>query len=543
MRNQLCASLLSLAALLPAGLAACHHSSSGESSGGAQPVSTGEQVTTADTEGGADPNGGGGNGKKGKHATKDTSDAATTPAEPTPKIVINKPTPEPIAAPAILKQPTIPTLPILPHPNKYPKPAELPKGPDVEECGQAWTGTEWMQTECLDPDAHKKEARAAQVVIPYEKMKTPLETMPKMVDHRADGTEGPVRKQSGPQCTAFAFTAALDHAYARWTGQPGDFSVMQVWARYHKKQEHAAADNNVGDTLANETDWPYDGKLANSWLACPKDPSKKKPGQECGKPADEDKLKSLDKDAVAEITEIEVIPTSQFDVLREKLAAGQDVTVAVHLQSFATAGEPGAKYIVGVAKDSEAKFKYGHQILLAGYADTPNGYYYLVHNSWGPKWGDGGYAWIHEELIKAFWIDKLMVIPDLQPMQVAELRAHAHGKLIAKCEKDKLPDSISGECAGKCPDGSPRHNNVCADDKRKECAAGTVNLTGECLMAAPKSTGTDEKSHVKWECGPGGCAYEIPKDKLDCKEKECAVSCPAPTFRLATMQKGLVCVE
>jgi hypothetical protein len=276
-------------------------------------------------------------------------------------------------------------------------------------------------------------------------------------------------------------------------------------------------------------------------MACPKDPNKKQPAA-CAKPVDTDKLKSLDSKAVAEITQIEVIPTSQFEVLREKLAAGQDATVALHLQSYATAGEPGAKYMVGMAKDPNAKFAGGHQVLLAGYANTPNGYYYLVHNSWGPKWGDGGYAWIHEELIKAYWNDKIIVIPDLEPIQVAERRARAHGKLTARCEKGKVPDSISGQCAGKCPDGSPRHNNVCADDK-KECPNGTVNLTGECVLAAPKGKGTEDKNQVKWECGAGGCSYEIPKDKLDCKEKECAVSCPSPAFRLATTPKGLACVE
>ena len=387
----------------------------------------------------------------------------------------------------------------------------------------------------------KKEPKAARVVIPYDKMRPHAEALPNIVDHRADGTEGAVRRQSGPQCTAFAFTAALDHAYARWTGQPGNFSVMQVWARYHRKMERAAANSNVGDSLASEPDWPYDGKLANSWLPCPTDPSQKAPGPECGKSPDADKLGSLEKNAVAEITNVEAIPADKFEVLREKLAAGQDVIVALKLESFATAGEPGAKYVVGVKDKPDPKHPgAAHVVLLAGYANTPNGYYYLVHNSFGTKWGDSGYAWLHEELIKAYWNDSTMAIPDLEPKEVTERRAH--GKLSEKCDKGKAPDSISGMCASKCADGSPRHNNVCALDK-KECPAGMVNLTGECLMAGPKSSGKDDKSGVKWDCGPGGCAYEIPKDKLECKERECAMSCPAPTFRLATMQKQLVCVE
>jgi hypothetical protein len=413
--------------------------------------------------------------------------------------------------------------------------------------------------ECIDPDVHKNDARAAKVVIPYDKMKVAAEKLPKIVDHRADGTEGPVRKQGGPQCTAFAFTAALDHAYARWTGTPAALSVMQVWARYHRKDERSAADSNVGDLLANEADWPYDGKEANSWLKCKKDQKADTP---CGKSPDDKKLKDLEPKAVAELTQIEVVPLTELDVLREKIASGQDVTVAIKLPSFATAGDAGAKYIVGVPKDNPDKpSKGGHQILLAGYAMTPNGNYYLVHNSWGTKWGDGGFAWLHEDFLKSYWIDKLMVIPDVQPKEVAELRARAHGSLTEKCGEGKAPDSISGLCAGKCSDGSPRHNNVCPnaakegkDEKRErdkekkedrsaDCPAGMVNLTGECVMAAPKSSGKDEASKIKWECGAGGCVYDIPKDKLDCKEKDCEVSCPAPDFRLATTPKGLVCVE
>jgi hypothetical protein len=314
---------------------------------------------------------------------------------------------------------------------------------------------------------------------------------------------------------------------------------MQVWARYHLLQEHAAADANIGDFLSNESQWPYNAAEANSWLHCSKT---HKEEHACGKPADTEKLKALNAHPIAEITQIEVIPTSELEVLREKLAAGQDVTVAIKLPSFSTAGEAGAKYIVGVPTNSTAaKPKGGHQVVLAGYAMTPNGNYYLVHNSWGTKWGEEGFAWLHEDLLKAFWLDKLMVIPDVEPLQVVHTRERAHGALTSACSEGKIPDSISGLCAGKCPDGSPRHNDVCG--KVSECPAGFINLTGECVLAAPRSAGTDTANKVKWSCGAGGCAYLVPKEKYGCKEGECGVSCPAPDFRLAETQKGLVCVE
>ena len=95
-----------------------------------------------------------------------------------------------------------------------------------------------------DPSVKREDKADAsyRAALILEKMKQPEDKLPKIVDHRFEGTEGPVRKQGGPQCTAFAFTSALDHAYARWTGKPAEFSVMQVWARYRQLQEKALSE-------------------------------------------------------------------------------------------------------------------------------------------------------------------------------------------------------------------------------------------------------------------------------------------------------------
>jgi hypothetical protein len=485
--------------------------------------------------GGGD-SGGGVASKPGPHGS--ASPLATT----TPSFVVHPPTPDPIDPPALRRPPVAPALPSLPALADYPKPEPPPKGPDIEQCGQVWSGKEWLPIACVDPTAHGHSSRAAKAVVPYALMKAPVEQLPSVVDHRADGTEGPVRKQTGPECTAFALTAAFDHAYSRWTGTPGAFSVMQVWARYDRLNEHDAVDNNVGDYLADEVDWPYDGGEATSWLPCPKTPGNGKQAP-CGVPVDRAKLASLDARPVAEISQIEAIPTSELDVVREKLAAGQDVTVAVRLPSFALAGTPGSRYIVGVPPNGPATPpKIGHQILLAGYATLPVGTYYLVHNSWGTGWGDGGYAWIHQELLQKYWNSNLVVVADVEPVQVAKLRDRANGGLVAACPEGQVPDSISGMCAKACRDGSPRHNDACPVDG--QCPTGQVNLTGECLLAAPaRSKGIDPASHVRWSCGAAGCAYWMPRGQLGCTQGECSVSCPAPDFRVATTDKGLVCVE
>ena len=115
----------------------------------------------------------------------------------------------------------------------------------------------------------------------------------------------------------------------------------------------------------------------------------------------------------------------------------------MNLPSFATAGTPGAKYIVGSsAKATPNKKGGGHQTLLSGYATLSHGTYYLVHNSWGPKWGDGGYAWLHEETLKPYLQPNNLYVVDVEPMQVAIRKHKAHGKLTPACNGAEVPDSI-----------------------------------------------------------------------------------------------------
>jgi hypothetical protein len=474
---------------------------------------------------------------------------ATASAQPTTtgrsaasgSLTFRAPGAEPLAPPPLARPPAAPALPALPPLTGHPKPAAPPpRGDDVHGCGQVWSGTEWVSVACIDPANHPSRARIAQPVVPFSLLRAPIEHLPAVVDHRADGTEGPVRKQRGPECTAFAFTAAADHALARWTGTAGNLSVMQVWARYVRFNEKGAADENAGQLLADESAWPYDPTEANGWIRCPANADPKKV---CGKPVDQAKLAALERRAVAEVTQIEVLSTADLDVLRAKLAAGQDATVAVRLPSFATAGDPGAKYVIGVRPDKPPTApKMGHEVLLSGYAMLPQGTYYLVHNSFGPSWGDGGFAWIHEETLKTHWNDSRIYVVDAQPLQIARRKRRAQGGLTAPCPAGELPDSISGLCARRCPDRSPRHNDVCA--VAGQCRAGQVNLTGECLMAAPSAaSGTDPGTRVRWSCGPGGCAYWLPQGQAGCTRAECSVSCPAPDFRLATGPKGIVCVE
>lgn len=43
--------------------------------------------------------------------------------------------------------------------------------------------------------------------------------------------------------------------------------------------------------------------------------------------------------------------------------------------------------------DPECKLKLDHAVVVVGYGTTTDGIdYWLVKNSWGPNWGEGGYV-------------------------------------------------------------------------------------------------------------------------------------------------------
>ncbi len=442
------------------------------------------------------------------------------------------PEPAPMAA--------APPLPDLPPLNKHAH-VPTPRSPAGNHpCGAVQVGDDVIPLDCMDPDyAHIEHA--TKPLVSYHELHGGEMQLPPSVDHRAHGTEGAVRAQ-GPSicCTAMSLAAAVDHSFARWTGQPGAVSVMQIWGRYHSPsmgKAKLALELPVGA----ETDWPFDLKTANSWSDprfCQKEG--RFHGGPCGQAVDHNKMSSLSSHAVAVISDISTLLASDTKTLKAKIAAGQDIwfgaKIGMHLSPKRLQGAPGARYIPDFAADAHETG--GHAMLLSGYATFPHSTYFLIHNSWGPKWGDGGYAWIHEETLKK--VIHAAFVVDAQPAGAERRhrmpRKHEH----TTCGSGLLPDSISAECVPPCPDGGPRHNAVCPVPD--QCAKGYVNLTGSCVRSAPTAKGHD-KEGLKWTCGASGCAYVVPSGMGGCTGTACEVSCPAPDYRLAHGHRGLTCVE
>jgi hypothetical protein len=399
-------------------------------------------------------------------------------------------------------------------------------------CGSVWTGEEEIPLSCDEPMGHGGGSPAV-ALIPYDLLRAPRGSLPATVDHRVDGFEGRVLAQRrAPACTAFAFTSLVNHALGLWTGHPGDVSVMEVWARYHHPGAGRTIASNIGKSLANDAEWPYDFERAASWSHCRGD------GQ-CLSGDDQQRLQQLERHGVAIVEEVESLPTGPalFDVIQAKLAAGRDVGIGGNLpRPFRPVGDPGSKYI----PDTKETTKGGHAFTAVGYTHVEGERYFLVKNSWGEKWGDGGYAWIHEQTLQRFVHGGYVVVVD--PASGVGLRRQRRSQNHTDaCAAGQAPDSIDGACKPLCPDGAPRHGGFCG--VTEDCTRGFVNVAGECVLAAPTARGTEPRSGIAFSCGPSGCVYTIPGGTLGCKSARCQKSCPAPDFRLGKGRGGLLCLE
>ncbi len=345
--------------------------------------------------------------------------------------------------------------------------------------------------------------------------------LPDGVDHRTDGTEGPVKDQDVVgACTGFSLSTTVDNAIRR-LGKADVISPMHIWSHYGYPNMGNAGDSNYLKPLALTTEWPYDPKLACRMYSGPNQFS-------CGEefsphvtqnsassdPDVQAKIKDADGKGKYKITNITRIydgsTTPDTDALAAVLASGKDIWVAFTIQSSAwglraTAGGEIPDYPEGPGG--------GHAVVLSGYRTKNGARQFLVHNSWTERWGgpEKGYAWLSDKMVKQSLHDAYTIAvtdlsapppqptPDPTPSGTcptgfskttddpaclknckansdcgADMTCAASGTVSVcaqtnpltddDCADDELVDDIKKVCATMCPDDSRKHNDKCAGD-------------------------------------------------------------------------------
>jgi hypothetical protein len=304
--------------------------------------------------------------------------------------------------------------------------------------------------------------------------------LPRRVDHRQLGTEGPVMNQAQVGCcSAFSLASALDNAIRR-QNKTDAVSPMHIWSHYYSPGMSPASTKNQGRPLAVLALWPYDEvaacKISQEDDACEQyyHVQKEQPPWEA---AIEQKLEAADAHGSWRLTSVSCVtgllcgavppgsppPVSDPAIVAAYIATGADLWAAMWIDEQAWYHpESGTIPDYTVPADAIAHGTgEGHGFALSGYDWSSGTLRFLVHNSWGDSWGDQGYAWISGAMVEKYLQQAYKVtVEDLSspPARPGEPNALTDDD----CPEDELVDSVTGACARICPGDVRAANGGCA---------------------------------------------------------------------------------
>jgi hypothetical protein len=163
------------------------------------------------------------------------------------------------------------------------------------------------------------------------------------------------------------------------------------------------------------------------------------------------------------------------DELATIIAGGDDLWVAFNMNMDAWKTR---NMVNNVIQDYVVTSQTGHAVVLSGFRTAGGEKQFLIHNSWGTGWGEGGYAWIGENMVRT------------------QLR-YAYRVRVGE------PGGAAGPnpSTGGCPNGAPAIGGLCLPtlpgmtppgppapgNNQSGCPAGQAKdmLSGQCTQACP----------------------------------------------------------
>jgi len=219
--------------------------------------------------------------------------------------------------------------------------------------------------------------------------------LPPSVDWRTKGVTTPVKNQGMcGSCWAFASTAVLESHVAIQTGMLFELSPQELVSCAPNREHCGGTGGCAGSTAELAFDLVKSSGMVEEWSFGYQDGRGGEVNctiaQQQTKHRGDDDPKQYFRHAVASIADYVVLPSNNYTVLMNTVAKLGPVTVSVacspwHLYQsgvFYAPLAPGGK-----ATDLN------HLVVLEGYGTDPETGedYWLVRNSWSPKWGEQGY--------------------------------------------------------------------------------------------------------------------------------------------------------
>lgn len=397
-----------------------------------------------------------------------------------------------------------------PQPGGPPEPAD-----GVSICDWFSIDGAWVAGECEEAiDSSMMSGTGGTDLGGAREFESMSATLPTEVDHRR--RFGSVKSQgSAPTCIAFAATAGLEGAVRVVANERVSLSEMHLFARYRTTRygdmiNAIRSGATATSASAEAAGLPYSEAVARSWLANRATP-------------DSALIAQLDRDALFAVGSVYRIEreTGAARVsaaqLQRAIADGSDVIVGFRMSDnwYARNMQPGQG---GVIEEYSNGRNFGHAVLLVGYRQLDGRSYFILRNSWGTSWGDGGYGYISFETAEA----------NLQVAVVVAARER-RAQAAVDCPAGEAA-ALDGTCRRTCPDGSiadsagacPAANGMCPDGQ-------TPDSSETCVRAC--STGNFTVDGAEAQCGPRGCTWVIQSGRFGCTAPEgqtCEQHCPAP---------------
>lgn len=250
----------------------------------------------------------------------------------------------------------------------------------------------------LDCAAMRKIAGAT----PYTPKTVAVATLPGAVDLRAWSLTGPIKDQKEVgSCAGFAMSSVLDNV-ARRHRRADIVAPLHLFSTY----TGAGLEKVKGHPITLEVVWPYDPARACRFARTQEQASQcgarygVVPGSAWADPQLLQERARADAFGTVRVDAFEELPTPMdFDQLAALIADGESPWVSLRFYRPAWESEDVRRtgYLPYYPPEAAREF---HAVVLEGYRYGQWGREFLIRNSWGEAWGDGGRVWAPEKMLE-----------------------------------------------------------------------------------------------------------------------------------------------